>query len=192
MSHMLNLITRLGIVLAVTLFSPAAHADIRIGDWRLVDGLGDETLFSLHAYYENTKDRSDVRHAEVYCEQRRWLLAIIAICKQCGRSLQFPLRVLIDGKVAFDVPASIADDISPGMVGPGVPGAGYIAKAELNADQLRALSEIKRSLTVESPGYVAIMLEPREGTAAAFQTLQTVCSATRADPTLRQAPQRFQ
>jgi hypothetical protein len=168
-------------LLSALLLAPAS-ANIRIGDWRLVENLLDLTGFEIHPYYENERDKTDVRFVGIGCQKADgYLLRIIGICRRCTSATKLPLRVTIDGQTAFALSGELTEEVPRGGLHDG---QGAIIEASLSTAQVQTISEMKASISVEAPGYSPIALPVKQGTKAAFATLQAACWGTRHDPTI--------
>jgi hypothetical protein len=94
------------------------------------------------------------------------------VCQSCGAESSLPVGLTIDSSRQFGLQGF---DSTGDKAGKGA-GDGSSLEVSLNAEQVQALSQARRSILVSPLGRGPIYVQPN-GTASAFAMLAAVCRA---------------
>ena len=187
----------LTIIALACLISGAAFAtDVRghklpqlIGDWMVAeypDLFSDDMSYKMTAAsvwnYDKDGRRSNCFAGVDDCykptlmlicdKDHRYSLSFVAVCQSCGAETTLPVSVSLDANRQLDLQGVDSDHTEKSA------GMGSAIDVSLNAEQVQALSQARRSILVSPLNRGPIYAQPN-GTASAFAMLDAVCHADR-------------
>jgi hypothetical protein len=184
------------IMLLNAIGSSYARDGLILGDWRMTSGLitadkpisyqiNAETAWNYGEVGRSSCTRikkPEEGHPYCYklslnigCEGNRYKLQFVTVCQNCDQSRTVSVGVSVDGNRQFNLQG--IDTEGSGQSS----GQGSVIEAPLAAEQVLALSQMRRSILVTPVGRAPIYVEPN-GTTIAFATLDAACKSPPARP----------
>jgi uncharacterized protein len=106
----------------------------------------------------------------VVCKDDRYSLKFVAVCQNCGVATTLPVSILVDSDSHFNLQGNDSDGYGKSA------GQGSVMEVALDAEQVLALSQVRRSILITPLGRGPIYTEPN-GTTPAFAMLKAVCTS---------------